>query len=450
MPTGSTIGRIPLLILGSGLAGLGAGVEAQRQGIQSLILEADELPGGLCRSSKLLGCEFDFGPKILILDESENSADILNFLDGNQEGYPLRENVYLTEHGLLDFPLQRNLVDLPLAERMKILRDIEWAQHHPRPIRSYRDWLVNGYGQRLCEQVLFPYEEKKWQISLDDLDYTWALDRPVKVHLDEVKAGAFTKLQPSRQYFYPKVGSIATLSEAMAEQAGEIVLETRVEHIDLERKLVHAGHKTYSYDTLISSIPLDDEVRMTGGGVNKVLRQQVSSTLRRLSIRVFNLIFEGNVELDGTAIYFPEKEFLFRRICVLQNLCPSLSRTGKTPLSIEISLKPEEAPPAVGDQLSASLEQLKRIPQFAKLGRLLGHEVREIDFAYPMQTNGLRALVDRVHQEYARHGVFHCGRGGNFDYCNSDIAYRQGRSTVQQLSRGTLATTSWTSQRTTG
>lgn len=42
--------RVPLLILGAGMAGLGAGVQAQRLDIESLLLEAEPEIGGLCRS----------------------------------------------------------------------------------------------------------------------------------------------------------------------------------------------------------------------------------------------------------------------------------------------------------------------------------------------------------------------------------------------------------------
>src|SRR5690242_3732014 len=95
--------KIPLLILGAGMAGLGAGIEAQRKGIDSLILEADGRVGGLCKNTAIAGCDFDFGPKILILDDSDNSKDILSFLGDNYEKYPMQESVYLDKFGLLGF-----------------------------------------------------------------------------------------------------------------------------------------------------------------------------------------------------------------------------------------------------------------------------------------------------------------------------------------------------------
>lgn len=153
---------VDLLILGAGLAGLGAGIQAQRLGLNSLILEESSRPGGLCQNTTVLGCDFDYGPKILLLDNSDNGKDLLSFLGDNYEKMPVVERVYLSEFGLLSFPLQRHLVELPASERTKILKDIEYAREHPRKVNSYKDWLINGYGKYLCEKVLIPYEEKKW------------------------------------------------------------------------------------------------------------------------------------------------------------------------------------------------------------------------------------------------------------------------------------------------
>ena len=81
--------RVPLLILGAGMAGLGAGVQAQRLDIESLLLEAEPEIGGLCRSlTSITGCCFDFGPKILILDDSDNSKDILRFFEWKLQQIP--------------------------------------------------------------------------------------------------------------------------------------------------------------------------------------------------------------------------------------------------------------------------------------------------------------------------------------------------------------------------
>ena len=423
---------IDTLILGAGMAGLGAGIEAQRYGLNSLILEAASEPGGLCRNTTLHGCDFDFGPKILILDKSENSTDILSFLEDNYDKYDLIESTYLKQYGLVGFPLQRNLVDLSPSDRQKTLADMKKAQQNPKAVKTYKDWLINNYGEFFCEKVLIPYEEKKWQISLDKLDYKWALTRPVKVDVNEVIEGSKHKLPPNRMYYYPKQGNISNLTVAMAKSAGETIYNSKADHINMKEKYVLSGDSKYYFKNLVSTIPLDYSVKITKG-ISDVTRQVASSMLKHLSIRVFNLVYKGNFKLDGSAIYFPESDLIFRRISVLQNLCPALAREGYTPISIEVSLNKTSTQISEQDHYDTVLKDLVKIPQFAQMGVPVAHEMLEIVEAYPIQKDGLRLFVANVHAEYETYGIFHCGRGGSFDYCNSDTAYSQGKTAIRQI-----------------
>lgn len=424
--------RIPILILGAGLAGLGAGIEAQRQGLDSLILEADDRAGGLCKNTTVYGCDFDLGPKILILDDSSNSKDILSFLGDNYEKYPMQESVYTDEFGMLGFPLQRNLIDLPQNQRALIISEIEAAQDQQHGIESYSDWLKSSYGLYLSEKILIPYEEKKWQTSLDELDYEWALSRPVKVTFDEIKRGASTKLPANKHYYYPKKGNISILSENMAKAAGPIQFSSKVDEINLNDKFVITKGKRLYFEKLISTMPLDYALSITRGtGIQFASLLPEAKKLKRLSIRVFNLVFEGNFDLNGTAIYFPERKYIFRRVSILQNLCPALGRKGLTPISVEVSLNHEGEQVPTGAMSDMVIEQLLTMPQFKQLGAPVASGNLEIDFAYPLQTKDLRSFTNSVHDAYTQYGVYHCGRGGNFDYCNSDLAYRQGKEIVQ-------------------
>jgi len=313
------------LILGAGVAGLGAGVTLKKENRDSLILEKDPAVGGLNRNSTLHGCDFGFGPKILLLDNSENSKDILSFLGDNYEKYPVVERTYLSEYGLLGFPLQRFLIDLPETEKTKIISDLNRAQDSPRKLKSFKDWLINGFGEYFCNLALFPYEEKKWQIDLSKMDYTWALDRPIKVNYEEIIEGSKVRLAPNKYYYYPRTGNISVLPDAMSKAAGSISTETKVLGINLKDKSIKTNQGIFYFDHLISSLPLDYIVQITND-LPQEIRKESKEKLKRLSILVYNLVFDGRHELDGTAIYFPEKKFVFRRVSILQNLCPALGK----------------------------------------------------------------------------------------------------------------------------
>lgn len=419
------------IILGAGMAGLGAGIALQKFGEKSLILEKENVPGGLCQTQTINGCDFDYGPKILLLNNSENSQEILSFLEGNHEKYPVEESVYLSKYGLVRFPLQRYLIDLPKEERKKILDDLNFAHEHQREVTSFKDWLINSFGKYFCELILFPYEEKKWQVSLDEMDYHWALERPIKVDKEEILKGSQENLPPNRWYYYPKHGNITALSLPMAQKAGPIEFNRKVESIDLEEKSIKVGDKKYYYDYLISSLPLDYIVKIVTPFPEE-LKEKSKKHLNRLGIVVINLVFQGDYDLEGTAIYFPEKEYILRRVSILQNLCPALKRKGKTQISVEVSVNPTKKVKK-DDLLKLVLDNFAKIGQFAQLGSPIAFEFFDIEFAYPLQVNGLSEHVSKIHEYLASRNVYHCGRGGNFDYCNLDLAYKQGKEVIQGI-----------------
>lgn len=423
--------RIPLLILGAGMSGLGAGVQAQRSGVSSLVLEAESQTGGLCRSiTSKTGCDFDFGPKILILDNSNNSKDILSFLGQNYEKYPMQESVYLKQFGLIGFPIQRNLIDLPREIAQQILNEVEINNGNSKSTpNTYKDWLLLHYGEYLTKSVLLPYEEKKWQTSLDHLSYAWAKSRPVSVPLEEMRQSAIKKLPPKKHYYYLKKGNIATLTQNIAAHAGNILLNHKVTTIDASQKIVIAGDKEFHYDKLISTLPLDYMLKVTKG-VSFDRLGDCRSAIRQLDIRIFHLVFKGNYPLEGTAIYFPEKDFIFRRVSVLQNLCPALARNSYTPISVEVSLNDSLKNTSPRELQELVLNHLQKIDQFKKLGRPVDTIVQDIPGAYPLPLIGLDNARVYTHNIYKTQDIYLCGRGGNYDYCNCDIAYKQGKETM--------------------
>ncbi len=331
----------------------------------------------------------------------------------------------------MGFPLQRHLIDLPEDIRNKVIEEIGQVKNTTHKIKSFKDWLIGGFGEYFCKLVMFPYEEKKWLTSLDQMDYKWTVNRPIKVNYDEIIKGAKTNLPPNKYYYYPKVGNISTLTQAMGKSVDSVLLNTEVTGINLKNKYVRTTNGDFHYRYLISSLPLDYITSITDD-LPKDLQSQSCKNLKRLGILVFNLVFKKDKELKGTAIYFPEKKFIFRRVSILENLCPALARKGLMPISVEISvqdisrIKPK-------DVLKDILLNFKEIDGLRDLKEPLEWEMLKVDFAYPIQLNGLSETVREIHGYYEKFGIYHCGRGGNFDYCNSDQAYKQGKETVSKI-----------------
>jgi UDP-galactopyranose mutase len=298
--------------------------------------------------------------------------------------------------------------------------------------------LIACFGEYFATWIMIPYEEKKWQMPLEEMDSEWVKTRPINIALEEMVEGAKRKLPPSKYYYYPKYGRIDNLTSAMAREAGDIIYNAVVKAIDLtKREVLTNDGRNYHYNRLISTLPLDYMVQICYGKNNRKLGLvSYKENFRRLGIFIFDLVFKGNYNLKGTAIYFPEKDFVFRRVCVLQNLCPSLRRDGLTPITAEVSINPKKITNAGDSQklYREVLEGLAKIDQFRQMGEPLAYDSQLVDFAYPLQVNGLAKAREEVIEHLRKYNVYVCGRGGNFDYCNCDVAYKQGKDLAEKIS----------------
>lgn len=423
-------GNKKVIILGAGMAGLGAGIQAQKMGLSSLILEKEDYVGGLFSNHSIMGCDFDYGPKILV--DTPNSREIVEYMGANCERYEHDERVYLSENGLLGFPLQRNLYQLPELEREKILASFLSSNDGEAKgsVNNFEEWLRFNYGDYFCESILIPYEKKKWLVDLTEMDYQWAEKRHLKIDREELIAGSQRELPAYRWYFYPKTGNVTEVVKALLPHAGPIQTERPVSNIDLDKKIVTAGGIEYPYDILINTMPMD-YLSTIAAPFPEELKLKGEKGLKRLSILVFNLVFEGNHDLDGTAIYFSEEEFIFRRVTVLENLCPALGRKGLTPITVEVSVKDIDQVDRA-KVLSKVLIDLKKMKQFSVMGDPVATGTLDVNFAYPLQTSELLTIVDDMQSHLIKYDVFNAGRGGTFNYCDGDLAYSQGKAAVKE------------------
>lgn len=416
-----------VVILGAGLSGLGAGIQAQKMGLRSLILEKESCAGGLFSNHSIMGCDFDYGPKILI--DTPHSREIVQYMGDNYERYGHDERVYLSKYGLLGFPLQRNLYQLPEEEREKILQSLlNTGSESNHGINNFEDWLKNNYGKYFSETILIPYEKKKWLVDLSEMDYQWAEKRHLKVDREELIEGSRGQLPQYRRYFYPKTGNVTEVIKALLPHAGPIKTNHSVTKVDLEQKTVTAGGVEYEYDILINTMPMDYLSTITAPFPDEI-KNKGNRSLKRLGILIFNLVFEGNFDLDGTAIYFSEEDFIFRRVTILENLCPALRREGLTPITAEVSVTDIETADKE-EVLKKVLVDLKKMKQFHAMGDPVATGTLDVNFAYPLQTSELLDVVDEMQHYLREYDVYNAGRGGTFNYCDGDLAYSQGKVAV--------------------
>jgi len=168
------------VIVGAGPAGLTAAYELSKKGQRVVVLEADpRYVGGISRTVEYHGYRFDIGghrffsksrevedlwTEILGADMLERPRSSRIFYRGKFYAYPLR-------------PLEA-LFQLGAMESARCVLSFVQARLKPvRNPRSFEDWVVNEFGDRLFRIFFKTYTEKVWGMSCKDISADWAAQR---------------------------------------------------------------------------------------------------------------------------------------------------------------------------------------------------------------------------------------------------------------------------------
>jgi len=168
-----------VVIIGGGPAGLTAGYQLSKIGIESVVLEKDDVVGGISRTVNYRDYHFDIGghrffTKVQRVEEMWRevlSSDFLRrsrlsriFYNGKFFNYPLR-------------PMNA-LFGLGVRNSSLILLSYVKAQLFPeKPEDTFETWVSNRFGRRLYTTFFKTYTEKVWGIPCNQISAEWAAQR---------------------------------------------------------------------------------------------------------------------------------------------------------------------------------------------------------------------------------------------------------------------------------
>jgi len=270
------------VIVGAGPAGLTAAYELSKKRQRVVVLEADpRYVGGISRTVEYHGYRFDIGghrffsksrevedlwTEILGADMLERPRSSRIFYRGKFYAYPLKPLQALSQLGLTESAL---CVLSFLKARLKPVRNP----------RSFEDWVVNEFGERLFGIFFKTYTEKVWGMSCKEISADWAAQRIKGLTLSRaIRDG----LRPSRKpvnraqvvktlldtFRYPRLGP-GMMWEACAEKVralgGEVLLGSSVVacHLDagssawtVTARTADGAAQEFRGEQLVSSMPM--------------------------------------------------------------------------------------------------------------------------------------------------------------------------------------------------
>lgn len=273
-----------IVIIGAGPSGLTAAYELCKLGVKSVVLEKDDVVGGISRTVNHRGYLFDIGghrffTKVKAVDDLWR--EILA-----EEKFLKRKRlsrIYFNKK-FFHYPLQavNALFGLGIYNSFRTFLSYSRAQVFPiKPELSFEDWVCNRFGRRLYYTFFKTYTEKVWGVPCSEISAEWAAQRIKGLSLLSAVKNALLAKQPKNKnniiktlidsFEYPEKGPgmmWETVAEIVQTKESELKKKANVEKIFWREGKVTAleisneGKKeTIAGTDFISSMPIQELVR---------------------------------------------------------------------------------------------------------------------------------------------------------------------------------------------
>ena len=410
------------LILGAGVAGLGAAHALRSRRERSLILEKDGTFGGLCGNFEIQGFRFDRFVHFSFTADPEVRA----IFDGSAreviKHIPNPYNIYHRQW--IKHPAQNNLYPLQQAEKDELIAGFLQRKPADTPVHNYEEWLRVQYGDAFAERFPMVYTKKYWMHDAKDLRTEWIGQRMYQPSVEEVIAGSKTAETPLTYYAkemrYPTKGGYKAYIRELGEQA-EIQYNAEVTSIDVEKRLVVARGEVYQYNRLISSMPLPELIKCIANVPDMVL--DACNQLECTSGYHISVALKTKNIPPYLWWYIYDEDILAARV-----YSPSLKSTDNAPegcssLQMEVYCKENEySEQELIDRTVGKIVEMGLIKKEDILFTHVGFE----KYANVIFTEPIYQARKIVRDWLAEQGVETIGRFGEWDYLWSDQSLLSG------------------------
>lgn len=420
-----------IIILGAGISGLGASYALREKGMTPLILEKDNTYGGLCGNFVINNFRFDrFVHFSFAKDEKVLQIFNSSIQDINRH-IPNPYNFY--NRRWIKHPAQNNLYPLPDWEKEKIVDDFKGR---PNPenyiINNYENWLRIQYGDYFAEHFPMVYTRKYWMREAKDLETGWIGNRLYQPSIDEVIKGCQTSETPITYYTkemrYPAKGGYKSFLTELVKE-GDIKYNAKVYLVDSVNRMVKTTDGGfYSYEYLISSLPLPEVVGMLSNVPDEI--QKAASELQCTSGYMVSVGLKTENIPPYLWWYIYDEDILAARV-----YSPSLKSKDNVPKgcsSIQMEIYCSEAEYSREELYNRSVKKMIDL-NIIKESDILFYDIRFELYANVIFDHNIYVARHKVREYLESVGIYTIGRFGEWGYLWSDQSLLSGLKIAERI-----------------
>jgi len=392
-----------VLIIGAGISGLSFANFYKND--DYIIYEAESEPGGYCRTIKKDGFVWDYSGHFFHFRNNDIKQYLLDRIDTEILDVQKKSQIYY-KNSFIDFPFQKNIHQLEKEDFIECLYDLFFRPTTEQT--NFYEMLISKFGKSISEKFLIPYNEKLYACDLRNLDKD-AMGRffPYAEITDVIKNFKVSdNISYNSSFTYPREGAFEYVKALLKEiNTDKIVLNKKINKIDLENKLAYCGDEEIKYDKIVSSIPFNKLL-----GICNLEHDKRIYTYNK--VLVFNLGFDKPSQNENHWIYYPNRELSFYRVGFYDNIFGD----ERMSLYVEIGLSADQKV-NIESKLEEVLEDLKHVGVVHE-HNLIAWSSLILDPAYVHINEKSQKDFNDKSKYLHNHGIFSIGRYGGWKYCS--------------------------------
>jgi protoporphyrinogen oxidase len=457
-PAPDPVPPAPVLVVGAGPAGLTAAYTLGKRGVRCLVVEADDVVGGISRTVERDGWRFDIGGHRFFTRVPEVKVLWDELLDA--EDFPTRPRLsrIFYRGKFFDYPLRplNALRGLGVFESMLCMGSYLRTRVSPPADRSSLEgWVANAFGWRLYRTFFKTYTEKVWGVPATEIKADWAAQRIRNLSLGRAVLEAMRRSRRRgakgeqvvsliEEFRYPRLGPGMMWESAAKKVVGQgstVLTGTRFERLAMSPSGAVATLRTATgllevpVESVISSMPLGELVATLDPPPPPAVREAAAALHHRDFLTVALVVPEERGFPDNW-IYIHEPGTQLGRVQNFGSWSPEMVRERSTCLGLEYFVWE-------GDELwSSPDDELVRrgTRELAALGLVAegdveaGYVVR-MPKAYPIYDEGYEERVTLIRRYLEEHApnVHPVGRNGMHRYNNQDHSMMTGMLAAENV-----------------
>lgn len=425
----SDVDNKPIVIVGAGITGLSLGYLLAKRGMKTVIIEKEDVPGGLARSFKYDEYTYDIGPHRFHTEDKTVEKFIRDVLAEDVHTID-RKSCVQFKGEFYPWPLHPSyvLAKFPPKIALGVVKDL-FRLLQKRTAVTFKDQVVNMYGQTLYREFFQGYSSKFLGITPELTHPNWAktgIDRAIIDERLEIKTLwqlLMSILNPGERkdlkFIYPTGGCsrfIQRLTDLYEQAGGELLCGKAVDEVTAKNgiiRTVRVGDREFEPAKVVWTGTIHSLMEMLDLG---------SPNLKYLSLVCYNIMLSEGAHFDFQWSYHSAADALFSRVSIPENFHPGNTPPGKRSMCVEVTCHKDDHVFAEPDKyIERLLVDMEREKLLATVHEVENINAEKIPWAYPIYQLDYLDQVKKIRKATAAYSnLIRAGRLGRFWYNNMD------------------------------